>query len=76
MDLYPEKPDILAESLPLIIHEAEDAHTVRETAEGYIAQYLQRDLDVSRLNAIHDHMWTCGRPLNARALHRQRMMTY
>jgi succinate dehydrogenase/fumarate reductase cytochrome b subunit len=46
---------------------------VREVAED-IGAFLKQDLDVSRLNAIHDHMWACGRPLNARALNRQRMM--
>jgi hypothetical protein len=39
-----------------------------------IGGFMARDLDVERLNEIHSRMWMCGRPLNARGLHRQRMM--
>ncbi|EAS30352.3 uncharacterized protein CIMG_05831 [Coccidioides immitis RS] len=42
--------------------------------ETDVASYLQRDLDLSRLNRIHNILWMAGRPINARPLHRQRMM--
>jgi hypothetical protein len=32
--------------------------------------WLENDLNLERLNAIHGHLWMCGRPFNARALHR------
>jgi hypothetical protein len=61
------------ESLPTIIHDKDAAHTVLEVAND-IGRFFGADLNLSRLNEIHNHMWACGRPLNARALHRQRMM--
>ncbi|WEW56740.1 hypothetical protein PRK78_002191 [Emydomyces testavorans] len=42
--------------------------------ETDIDTYLHRDLDLSRLNRIHKYLWMAGRPMNARPLHRQRMM--
>ncbi|EEP79652.1 predicted protein [Uncinocarpus reesii 1704] len=42
--------------------------------ETDIDTYLHRDLDLSRLNKIHSHLWMAGRPMNSRPLHRQRMM--
>jgi uncharacterized membrane protein len=39
-----------------------------------IEQYIARELDVSRLNKIHDHLWLAGRPMSARPLHRQVML--
>lgn len=36
--------------------------------------YLTQELNFARLNAIHSHLWACGRPLKARALHRHLMI--
>ncbi len=41
-----------------------------------IETYLKRDLDHTRLNRIHGHLWMAGRPLNARPIHRQKMMGF
>jgi hypothetical protein len=43
-------------------------------ASSDIEGFLTADLDVERLNKIHSRMWMCGRPINARGLHRQQMM--
>ncbi|KAL1796548.1 hypothetical protein ACET3X_005088 [Alternaria dauci] len=47
--------------------------------ETYLAnddprQFLKHDLDLSRLNRIHGHLWMAGRPMRARPLHRYRML--
>ena len=34
-------------------------------------QYLKSELDVSRLNCIHKHLWFAGLPIGARPLHQQ-----
>jgi len=39
-----------------------------------IEQYVAWELDVSRLNKIHDYLWLAGRPMSARPLHRQIML--
>ena len=39
-----------------------------------IEQYIAWELDVSRLNKIHEHLWLAGRPMSARPLHRQVML--
>jgi hypothetical protein len=45
-------------------------------ANDDIQQFLQEDLDLSRLNRIHGHLWMAGRPMRARPLHRYRMMGF
>ena len=50
--------------------------------EGYIAlmpeddiiNFLKHDLDVSRLNYIHEKLWLAGRQMNYRSLGQQKMM--
>jgi hypothetical protein len=37
-------------------------------------QFLSHDLDLSRLNRIHGHLWMAGRPMRARPLHRYKML--
>ncbi|OQE44672.1 hypothetical protein PENCOP_c002G06118 [Penicillium coprophilum] len=51
------------------------AHDVFLVADD-VHEYLERDLDHSRLNKIHGHLWMAGRPLNARPIHRQKMMGF
>lgn len=51
-----------------------DAHHKIHTVSDDVDQYLRKDLDVSRLNAIHSILWMAGRPLNARPLHRYVML--
>lgn len=36
--------------------------------------FIRLDMDVSRLNQIHQYLWIAGRPTNARPLHRQKMI--
>ncbi|KAH8702894.1 hypothetical protein GQ44DRAFT_743832 [Phaeosphaeriaceae sp. PMI808] len=43
-------------------------------ANDSIEQFLKDDLDLSRLNRIHSHLWMAGRPMRARPLHRYRML--
>ncbi|TVY32371.1 hypothetical protein LOCC1_G007723 [Lachnellula occidentalis] len=38
------------------------------------AAFVKLDMDVSRLNTIHQYLWLAGRPTNARSLHRQKMI--
>ena len=49
------------------------AHTGTSLSES-IYQALQKELDLSRLNIIHDALWWAGRQVPARQLHRQRML--
>lgn len=42
--------------------------------ETDIRSFIQKDLDLSRLNKIHEYLWMAGRPLSARPLQRQKMM--
>ena len=39
-----------------------------------VRDFLSLELDVSRLNQIHKHLWLAGLPTGARALHRQKLM--
>lgn len=41
-----------------------------------VTRFLDEDLDLSRLNAIHTHLWMAGRPMRARPLHRYKMYGY
>ncbi|KAF1347422.1 hypothetical protein EJ07DRAFT_142484, partial [Lizonia empirigonia] len=38
-----------------------------------VAGFLQEDLDLTRLNSIHDYLWLAGRPVRARPLHRYQL---
>jgi hypothetical protein len=42
--------------------------------EDEIPAFLAFDLDLSRLNRIHGHLWMAGRPMRARSLHRYTML--
>jgi hypothetical protein len=64
---------VLLESLPTISRDKD--HYVFLVTED-IEAYLKRDLDHSRLNRIHGYLWMAGRPLNARPIHRQKMMGF
>lgn len=39
-----------------------------------IQAFLESELDVSRLNTVHEYLWVVGRPMAACALHKQRML--
>ncbi|KAG7009639.1 hypothetical protein G7Y79_00002g007540 [Physcia stellaris] len=41
---------------------------------GSISHCLEQELDLSRLNIIHELLWWAGRQVPARELHRQRML--
>lgn len=45
-------------------------------ANNAIGDFLEHDLDLSRLNRIHAHLWMAGRPMRARPLHRYKMMSF
>ncbi|KAJ5769204.1 hypothetical protein N7520_003763 [Penicillium odoratum] len=64
---------VLLGNLPTISRDKD--HRVFLVAED-IETYLKRDLDHTRLNRIHRHLWMAGRPLNARPIHRLKMMGF
>ncbi|KAH7064151.1 hypothetical protein BKA63DRAFT_179546 [Paraphoma chrysanthemicola] len=77
----PTDPNILLEALdpyeslpttssPLIISDN------LAITEDTLPSFLRRDLDLSRLNCIHNHLWIAGRPMLARPLHRYRLVDY
>jgi succinate dehydrogenase/fumarate reductase cytochrome b subunit len=65
-------PAVVLDALPTIRHDDDDVHTVLQISDD-IGTFISKDLNVDRLNGIHGRMWMCGRPMNARALHRQVM---
>lgn len=58
------------DSLPTIT--GKSGHIIRPESET--ADFLAFDLDLSRLNRIHGHLWMAGRPMRARPLHRYTML--
>lgn len=60
------------DSLPTIAGRSNGAFLVNTD----IAAFLKEDLDLSRLNHIHTHLWMAGRPMRARPLHRYNMYGY
>lgn len=57
--------------LPALIH---TRHNKLFQPRHNIRQYLRLELDVTRLNVIHKHLWLAGLPTGARALHRQKLL--
>ncbi|KAE9968867.1 hypothetical protein BLS_005634 [Venturia inaequalis] len=66
----PKLPEAVLDSLPTIRHDTNDLKTVLQVTDD-IQGFIAIDLNLDRLNRIHNRMWTCGRPMNARGLHRQ-----
>ena len=58
------------DSLPTISGRNNEAYLANDDPR----QFLKHDLDLSRLNRIHGHLWMAGRPMRARPLHRYRML--
>ncbi|KNG46227.1 hypothetical protein DDE82_008956 [Stemphylium lycopersici] len=58
------------DSLPIIA--GQSRRIIRP--EDEIPDFLDFELDLSRLNRIHDQLWMAGRPMRARPLHRYKMM--
>ncbi|KAI4629742.1 uncharacterized protein J4E87_002928 [Alternaria ethzedia] len=58
------------ESLPTISGKNNEAYLTNDDPR----QFLLYDLDLSRLNRIHGHLWMAGRPMRARPLHRYTML--
>ncbi|KAI4929510.1 uncharacterized protein J4E92_005175 [Alternaria infectoria] len=58
------------ESLPTISGKNNEAYLANDDPR----QFLLYDLDLSRLNRIHGHLWMAGRPMRARPLHRYTML--
>jgi hypothetical protein len=48
----------------------------RYPASHDIASFLQQDLNLDRLNRIHNHLWTAGRQSYAKPIHRYRMLDF
>lgn len=60
------------ESLPTITGRRNNVVLANDSVE----EFLKEDLDLSRLNRIHGHLWMAGRPMRARPLHRYKMMGF
>ncbi|ORY05163.1 hypothetical protein BCR34DRAFT_48627 [Clohesyomyces aquaticus] len=45
-------------------------------ADADIKQFLTEELNLGRLNKIHDLLWMAGRPMRARPLHRYKMLGF
>ncbi|EON62934.1 hypothetical protein W97_02160 [Coniosporium apollinis CBS 100218] len=75
----PTNLDQLLSALPTVFRAKSEGRKGRsegkylETSSDVLG-FVTQDLDVSRLNDIHGHLWMAGRPLSARPLHRQKMM--
>ena len=60
--------------LPAFQQEQGKEHSLRlinPANSDHLREYLGKDLDVSRLNKIHKHLWFAGLPRCARPLHHQ-----
>jgi hypothetical protein len=72
LDTATSIPLTALDSLPTITGQGYDV----VLANDDVQQFLEEDLDLSRLNRIHGHLWMAGRPMRARPLHRYRMMGF
>ena len=59
-------------NLPVVFQNKENK-TVRVWHEG-LREYLEWELDVSRLNDVHKWLWLAGRPMCARPLYKQKLL--
>ena len=57
--------------IPALIH---TRHSGLFQPRHNVREFLRLELDVSRLNRMHKHLWLAGLPTGARALHRQKLM--
>ncbi len=64
--------------LPAVYHDMKSKsntlQVIDEDDKASLSKYLRWELDLSRLDEIHDHLWLAGRPSSVRALHRQIMI--
>lgn len=58
-------------AFPALVHTPK-SHFLRP--KDNILSYLTLEMDVSRLNRIHKHLWLAGLPKGARPLHRQKLI--
>jgi hypothetical protein len=62
-------------SIPAAYHDDKRAlKTVGQPGSPAFKRFLEWDLNVSRLNMIHKHLWMAGLPVCARTLHHQIMI--
>jgi hypothetical protein len=75
-------PGDVVETLPIFIHRKFQTEKKRSIAQEVVRinneqnldTFLKEDLNFKRLNDIHPQLWMCGRPMNARALHKQLLL--
>ncbi len=72
LDAATNIPLTALDSLPTIIGRSNNVILANDS----IGEFVKQDLDLSRLNRIHGHLWMAGRPMRARPLHRYRMMGF
>lgn len=63
-------------TLPAVYHDKSgNLQKINSEDQESVDNYLRRELDLSRLDDIHQHLWLAGRSsVGARALHRQLMI--
>ena len=59
-------------SLPIVFQNKK--HKTVRLRHDDLREYIEWELDVSRLNDIHSWLWLVGRPMCARPLYKQRML--
>lgn len=60
--------------LPAAYHREKRLSKINKSDVNSIKEYMGYDLDVSRLNKIHKHLWLAGLPQISRPLHNQAMV--
>jgi hypothetical protein len=59
--------------LPTFFHAGKQQEVYK--TKDYLEEWLEKDLDLERLDKIHKLLWMCGRTINARSLHKQLVMS-
>src|SRR5438045_2629062 len=69
------QPQPLTLTLPAAYHDNDNVlQTIDLPGSLTFKKFLQWDLDVSRLNKVHKHLWMAGLPVCARPLYQQIMI--
>jgi hypothetical protein len=70
---FAENEQILKEDLvlPGTYHFEREIISIDANVSSSVREFMVRDLDVTRLNKIHKHLWLAGLPWASRALHNQ-----
>jgi uncharacterized protein DUF6601 len=61
-------PQSVLDTLPTFFHHGDNKDVF--LVPKHLGEWLESDLNLDRLDVIHSHLWACGRPFNARPIHR------